>query len=86
MSGHLCHAFDCETPVPPRMFMCARHWRMVPKAMQDAVWAAYTPGQERKGFPSEEAADRYLAATRNARIHVRDLERAGAPRREDGPR
>jgi hypothetical protein len=25
--------------------MCLRHWRMVPKDLQRAVWAAYRPGQ-----------------------------------------
>ena len=74
LRGHHCHAFNCEVSTAPRLFMCPRHWRMVPKAMQDAVWAAYTPGQERTGFPSEEAMERYLAATRAARVHVRDLE------------
>lgn len=76
MSAHKCHAFNCEVPTQPRMFMCAKHWRMVPKPLQDAIWAAYTPGQERRGFPSEEAADKYLAATRDARVYVRELERS----------
>ena len=47
---------------------------MVPKEMQDAVWSAYTPGQERNGFPDDEALDRYMTATRAARFYVRDLE------------
>jgi hypothetical protein len=25
--------------------MCLRHWRMVPKVLQRAVWDAYRPGQ-----------------------------------------
>lgn len=28
------------------MFMCRQHWFMLPESMRDAVWAAYTPGQE----------------------------------------
>ena len=43
---HTCHAIDCTTPVPRRMFMCRRHWGMLSKEDQNAVWAAYTPGQE----------------------------------------
>ena len=46
MSIHLCHAKCCPHPVPPKMLMCLPHWRMVPKAEQQAVWATYQPGQE----------------------------------------
>lgn len=74
MGEHLCHAENCKTPVPRRMFMCRKHWFMVPKSMQDAVWAAYTPGQERNGFLTEEAAEKYLDATRAARRYVKDKE------------
>lgn len=62
MSAHTCHARDCGTNVPPRLFMCARHWRMVPKAMQDAIWAAYVPGQERRMDPTPEYLDAAMAA------------------------
>lgn len=51
-SDHLCHAKGCTTPVPPRLLMCARHWRMVPKAIQADVWDTYEPGQERRKDPS----------------------------------
>lgn len=36
---HHCHALNCTTSVPPRLHMCAKHWRMVPKALQDDPWA-----------------------------------------------
>ena len=49
---HDCHALNCKTDVPPRMHMCAKHWRMVPKPLQRALWAAYKPGQERRMDPS----------------------------------
>lgn len=62
MSAHTCHARGCETPVPPRMFMCRTHWRIVPKAMQDAIWAAYVPGQERRKDPTSEYLDAARAA------------------------
>lgn len=41
-----CHAVQCNTPVPPKMHMCAKHWRMVPKALQDLIWHHYRAGQE----------------------------------------
>jgi len=42
---HTCHARDCLVPVRPELLMCLRHWRMVPRTIQRAVWAAYRPGQ-----------------------------------------
>lgn len=56
--SHHCHALHCETPVPPRLHMCPRHWRMVPKSLQNDLWAAYVPGQERRKDPTS----RYLQA------------------------
>lgn len=43
---HRCHALGCNVTVPRRMFMCRRHWFMVPKQDRDLVWALYVPGQE----------------------------------------
>ena len=50
---HTCHAKDCAVNIPPRMFMCLKHWRMVPQELQRAVWATYRPGQEQDKNPSE---------------------------------
>jgi hypothetical protein len=62
MSEHLCHARNCATEVPPRMFMCRKHWYMVSKPLRDAVWAAYVPGQEIRKDPTGE----YLLVTHKA--------------------
>lgn len=59
---HLCHALRCHSPVDPARLMCLRHWRMVPRDLQRAVWAAYVPGQERRKDPSRA----YLTAARAA--------------------
>lgn len=45
MSAHTCHAEGCETSCKPEYLMCGRHWRMVPRDVQRAVYAAYVPGQ-----------------------------------------
>lgn len=45
MRLHLCHAEGCPFKVPPKMLMCRKHWAMVPRAIQRAVWNSYTPGQ-----------------------------------------
>jgi hypothetical protein len=49
---HCCHARGCRVPVPPRMLMCGRHWRMVPKPIQAKVWQHYRDGQEIDKRPS----------------------------------
>lgn len=43
--SHTCHATECTVSVPPAMFMCKRHWFSLPKAMRDAIWRYYRPGQ-----------------------------------------
>lgn len=59
---HHCHARGCEVAVPPKIFMCRRHWYALPKPMRDAVWATYRPGQEIDKRPSRE----YLDASKQA--------------------
>lgn len=51
--AHTCHAVGCDVRVPPKMFMCKRHWFMVPKPLRDAIWATYRSGQERDKRPSD---------------------------------
>ena len=60
--SHHCHAENCTTPVPPKMFMCRLHWFMVPKDLRAQVWFAYVPGQEIRKDPTRE----YLEITRAA--------------------
>jgi hypothetical protein len=45
---------------------------MLPKEMQDEVWATYTPGQEEGNFHL--IIPEYFAATRNAINYIRELE------------
>lgn len=59
---HYCHAKQCTTRVPPAMFMCRKHWYMLPKATRDAVWAVYVEGQETRMDPTME----YLEVTSKA--------------------
>ena len=41
MTTHQCPAASCSIEVSSQMFMCARHWRMVPKPLQTAVYESY---------------------------------------------
>jgi hypothetical protein len=59
---HFCHARGCNQVVPPKLLMCSRHWRMVPRSLQNRVWKTYRTGQEIDKRPSEE----YLTVMREA--------------------
>ena len=51
---HKCHAEGCNVAGPPRLLMCLKHWRMVPRHLQKEVWRYYRPGQEITKDPSPE--------------------------------
>lgn len=59
---HTCHAKGCTRVIPPKLLMCLKHWRMVPRDLQRAVWATYRPGQEIDKRPTKE----YLEIARAA--------------------
>lgn len=61
---HHCHAINCETKTPPRMFMCGKHWAKVPTYLKDLIWRHYAPGQEKTKRISQEYADAAQAAIR----------------------
>jgi hypothetical protein len=73
VSVHHCHALDCNVPTKPELLMCLRHWRMVPRDLQRAVWAAYRRGQcddkqpSRAWFYAANAAIDAVAQTEAAR-------------------
>jgi hypothetical protein len=65
---HRCHANGCEVEVPPKMFMCRKHWYKVPKRLQALIWKHYRPGQEIDKNPTKE----YLAVMKEAIASVTD--------------
>lgn len=68
--SHHCHATGCETSVSPEMFMCKKHWYLLPKSLRDAVWTTYRPGQCDDWRISQE----YANAAKNAVGFVATLE------------
>ena len=70
MPAHHCHAEGCSADVPPRMFSCIRHWRMVPKWLQKALWSVYREGQEVDKRPS----GLYLVVQTRCRIAIAGAE------------
>ena len=61
-NAHVCHATRCNAKVPPKMLMCLKHWRLVPRDLQRRVWAAYVPGQEIRKDPTPTYLDAMMAA------------------------
>lgn len=68
---HTCHAAGCTEIIPPKMLMCLRHWRMVPRVLQREVWRTYRPGQENDKNPTHD----YLMAAHHAIEAVAEKER-----------
>lgn len=67
---HTCHAPGCSTPVAPKLFMCRRHWRMLPAELRALVWKHYRPGQEVDKKPSAD----YLEVTQRAKAFIARFE------------
>lgn len=64
---HECHWPDCHVQVPPAMWGCIKHWRMLPKRLRNLIWYHYTPGQEIAGNPSRA----YLRVARQVQDWIR---------------
>lgn len=80
---HRCHAKNCTVAVPPKLLMCLRHWRMVPREIQSRVWKHYRPGQERDKNPTTE----YLQVMNEAidAVAARESKRPNAALCDGGP-
>jgi hypothetical protein len=52
---HECPRGGCTRRVPPHMLMCRADWHSVPRALRQAVWAAWDNGQG-AGSPAHRAA------------------------------
>ena len=69
--SHHCHATDCETVVPPAMFLCKRHWLGLPKHLRDAIRKTYRSGQ----CDDWNITHDYANAARSAVIYIAEKER-----------
>jgi hypothetical protein len=67
-AAHLCHATDCQVPVPRAVLMCRRHWSMVPLPLRIEVWVAY-----RAPHPGPRPSARYCRAARAAIAAVAEM-------------
>lgn len=57
------------------MFMCYRHWSLIPKAKQRELWQVYREGQEVSKSPTRE----YMDVARALRVFVADVEGVPVP-------
>jgi hypothetical protein len=71
--NHACHWQGCTEQVPPAMWGCKRHWFALPATLRARIWAAYRPGQEKDGRPSED----YLAVAHEVQAWIADLRASG---------
>lgn len=65
---HSCHATDCAIMVPPNIFMCARHWRMVPKPLREGIGTGWSMGGGSPYRVNCDEAIRVVAATEGGRL------------------
>lgn len=72
LARHRCPADACRVTIPASKFMCLADWKLVPKALKDAIWLSYVPGQH----PSPE----HLENAREAIAAVAAKKLAKAPR------
>lgn len=73
--SHTCHAEGCSVALPPRMFACIRHWKMVPVPLQSVLWGVYRQGQEIDKWPSGD----YLAIQAACRWVIAEQEGKTSP-------
>jgi len=78
---HECAATGCTRRLSHRMLMCTRHWRMVPPALQKALYGAYKA--ERGGGGRAVITDEYAAAVRECVRSVQITEAHNASVREN---
>lgn len=45
---HICPATGCAREIPTHIFMCARHWRLVPTPIKDAIRDAWEKGDTKR--------------------------------------
>lgn len=57
---HNCGASSCKRRIPKRLAFCLRHWRMVPQAMQDRIYAAWRKRDRDALLANVHAAREYL--------------------------
>jgi hypothetical protein len=66
MTTHTCHWPNCGMHVPPKMFMCRRHWLILPADLRQRIWTNYQPGQEVTKRPSAE----YIEAVKDVQQFI----------------
>ena len=65
LAPQTCRADGCEMSRRRDQIMCRRHWAMVPKPLQDAVYLAYEPSAGFRQSPG------WLAAVQTAIASLR---------------
>lgn len=80
---HTCHAMGCAVRCPPRFLMCLKHWKSVPRSLQQRVLQAYVQGQEIRKDPTDEYMEAMKAAVHA--VAVKEGRIKVEPKRRKGP-
>lgn len=64
---HGCHWPGCTADVPPAMWGCREHWKLLPRALRTKIWRTYRIGQEETGEVSKE----YVATAREVQTWIK---------------
>lgn len=71
---HACHARACRVEVPTNIFMCARHWRMVPRPLGKAISDGWSMGGGSQYRANCDEAIRVVAAAEGELIAMPGIE------------
>lgn len=66
VKGHTCHWPGCKREVKPAFWGCWAHWRQLPHAFKERIWATYQVGQEDRKDPNIE----YIAVAREIQYWI----------------
>lgn len=77
---HGCHWPGCNRQVPPAKWGCRTHWKLLPRNLRNAIWRAYSPGQEVTGTPSQ----KYIETARRVQAWIGQNHAADASDTDQG--
>lgn len=77
---HDCHWPGCGKQVPPAMWGCLKHWKMLPRVLQLKIWAAYKPGQEE----TLDVSEKYVKVAREVQEWIANREKGSTTELSSG--
>lgn len=57
-----CFAVGCKSCIPSHLMGCRKHWKMLPRDLQNRIWAAYNAGNRELSLQLAVEGARYVQA------------------------